>query len=157
VYDGVNGGANLEELTNVSYNNFDTSTLYPDVDNSNVSDAPAATAASADDFLGTWGDNRATLFITLAKSGNYVCTITWAGSAFEQYEWTYYCQYDEASGKLVCNDEAEKVLYTYEEEGKDPTMEFLYENGSGEFYFDGAGIRWNDLTEHAGDDLHFIQ
>ena len=106
-----------------------------------------------EEFLGTWGCGRATLEITQISSGEFHAKISWSSSAASHAEWDYPLTYQD--GKLVCSGKGTLTNVEYASADADPEETVEYTNGSAEFSMQGAGIIWNDLTEHSGDDMVF--
>ncbi|MBR1384939.1 MAG: hypothetical protein IJ555_14205 [Ruminococcus sp.] len=106
-----------------------------------------------EEFVGTWGCGRATLTITQLSDTEFHALIWWSDSAAAHVEWDYPLTYQD--GKLVCSGSCTKTYIEYSSPDTDPDKTVEYTNGSGEFIIQGAGIFWNDLTEHRGDDMVF--
>lgn len=107
-----------------------------------------------EEFIGTWGCGRATLEITQLSDTEFQALIWWADSAFAHVEWDYPLTYQD--GKLICDGKCTKTYIEYTSADADPDETVEYTDGSGEFVMQGAGIVWNDLTEHSGDDMVFL-
>lgn len=110
---------------------------------------------SLEDYLGVWGSDRISINVIGTKSGNLQFTITWPESAAVEYEWNYYCAFDPATGKMVCDGMSDKSINTYVEDGSF-TMDPVYDNGSGEFFIKNGRLYWSDFIEDAGAGLEFV-
>ncbi|MBQ8928410.1 MAG: hypothetical protein IJ055_09100 [Oscillospiraceae bacterium] len=106
-----------------------------------------------EEFVGTWGCGRATLEITQQTDTDFHATIWWSDSAAAHVEWEYPLTYRD--GKLVCTGSASKTYVEYASPDAEPEKTVEYTDGSGEFSMQGAGVVWNDLTEHSGNDMVF--
>ena len=106
-----------------------------------------------EEFVGIWGCGRATLTIDQTSDTEFHASIWWGASAFAHVEWDYPLVYQD--GKLVCEQQGTKTYVEYTDAESDPTTTVEYTDGSAEFSFKGAGIFWNDLTEHSADDMLF--
>lgn len=111
--------------------------------------------AAEEDYLGTWGCNRATLTIYSNGDGTYLGTVTWADSAFAYAEWTYTLTYE--NGIMVCDKNAVKKYYEYKDSNSDPEVNVMYDNGSGSFTLRNGVITWYDAEENLGEDMEFIK
>lgn len=111
----------------------------------------------SENYIGTWNCERATLLISENDDGTYTGKITWADSAFAYVEWVYTLTYDTDSQSLICNDNATKTYYQYNDESTDPTVTSLYTNGSGSFCLSNNTIIWNDMKENRGEDMKFVR
>ena len=104
-------------------------------------------------FIDTWICDRATLQIIQLSDGNFYARIEWGSSAFSHVEWDYPLIYQ--GGKLVCEGNATKTVVEYASADAAPEKTVEYTDGSAEFVMQGAGVVWNDLTEHSGDGMVF--
>ena len=111
----------------------------------------------SENFIGTWGCGRATLSISENDDGTYLGKITWADSAYAYVEWVYVLKYDEESDSMICDGNATKTYYQYEDENTEPTVTVLYTNGSGSFCIRDNAVIWNDMEEDRGDDMEFVR
>ena len=111
--------------------------------------------AAEEDYLGTWGCNRATLTIYSNGDGTYLGTVTWSDSAFAYVEWTYTLSYE--NGIMVCNENAVKKYYEYKDGNPNPEVNVMYDNGSGSFTLRNGVITWYDAEENLGEDMEFIK
>lgn len=111
----------------------------------------------SENYIGTWNCERATLLISENDVGTYTGKITWADSAFAYVEWVYTLTYDTYSQSLICNDNATKTYYQYNDESTNPTVTALYTNGSGSFCLSNNAIIWNDMEENRGEDMKFVR
>ncbi len=108
-------------------------------------------------YVGTWGCNRATLFISENDDGTYLGKIDWADSAFAYVEWVYVLTYDAESQSMVCSGNATKTYYQCEDESPYPSATVLYTNGSGSFCVTDDVLVWNDAEENSGEDMEFVR
>lgn len=106
-----------------------------------------------DEFIGTWGCERATLKIDQIYGTEFHAVISWSSSAYAHVEWDYPLTYQ--NGRLVCSGNATKTYVEYSAPDIEPDKTVEYTNGSAEFTMQGAGIVWNDITEHSGDGMVF--
>ena len=111
--------------------------------------------AAEEDYLGTWGCNRATLTIYSNGDGTYLGTVTWSDSAFAYAEWTYTLSYE--NGIMVCDGNAVKKRYEYKDGNSNPEVNVMYDNGSGSFTLSNGVITWCDAEENLGEDMEFIK
>lgn len=110
--------------------------------------------AAGEAFVGTWGCGRATLKITQLSDTSFHALLTWSSSAATHAEWDYPLTYQD--GKLVCDGAGTLTYVEYASADAEPDKTVEYTDGSAEFVMQGAGIVWNDLTEHSGDDMVFL-
>ncbi|MGN0575766.1 MAG: hypothetical protein ACI4J2_07015 [Ruminococcus sp.] len=104
-----------------------------------------------DKYIGSWTDDRASMEVTYGDTaGRYVVTINWANSAFENYTWTYQCNYSESAAGLV-SDKGTLSVSTYTQEGAEPEVNTT-DGEQAVFYLenDGDGIRWENLAGATG-------
>ena len=106
-----------------------------------------------EEFVGKWNCDRAYLTITQISDTEFHALIKWGSSASSHVEWDYPLTYQ--GGKLVCSGKASKTYVEYAAADAEPDKTVEYTDGSGEFVMQGAGVVWNDLTEHSGDDMVF--
>jgi len=106
-----------------------------------------------EEFVGTWECERASLEITQISDTEFHAVIHWSDSAFAHVEWDYPLTYE--NGTLVCSGKCTKTYVEYTSADTDPDRTVEYTDGSGEFTMQGAGVIWNDLTEHSGDNMVF--
>ena len=111
----------------------------------------------SENYIGIWGCGRATLVISENDDGSYFGKITWADSAFAYVEWEYALTYDAESQSMICNGNATKTYYQYEDGNTEPTVTVLYTNGSGSFYLSNDVLIWNDMEENSGEDMEFVR
>ena len=110
----------------------------------------------AQNFLGTWVCDRATIEVTENEDAAYRFTVSWAGSAFEEAVWTYDCAYYGEYREMRNYEGGVKRVDTYGEDGEVVSSETVYEDGEVTFMIDGSGaLYWNDITEAAGADMAF--
>ena len=109
---------------------------------------------AGEEFLGTWGCGRATLEIEQTGDGQFHALIHWGSSASSSVQWDYPLTYQD--GKLVCDGKGTKTGIEFQSADADPDETVEYTDGSAEFVVQGAGIVWNDLTEHSGDEMVFM-
>ena len=107
-----------------------------------------------EEFVGTWGCGRATLEITQMTDTEFHALVSWSSSAAAHVEWDYPLTYE--NGRLVCDGKCTKTYIEYASADADPDETVEYTDGSAEFVMQGAGIVWNDLTEHSADDMVFV-
>ena len=106
-----------------------------------------------EEFVGRWNCDRAYLTITQNSDTEFHAVVKWGSSASSHVEWDYPLTYQ--GGKLVCSGKASKTYVEYAAPDAEPDKTVEYTDGSGEFVMQGAGVVWNDLTEHSGDEMVF--
>ncbi len=112
-------------------------------------------------FTGEWQDKvsmRASLTALPREYGNSEAvniTITWAGSAWECFEWTIPASFDEAEGQMVYTDGLLKQL-VYDDEGKLSSETVVNEGSSGRFFFKNGEIKWEDSYEERSPEMSFV-
>ena len=103
-------------------------------------------------FIGTWVCGRASMEITPDANG-YDVEISWANSAAEVCEWSYFCLFD--GEKLMNHADGVNKDVTYAEDGSS-TEVVNYEDGAVTFELNEDNmILWNDEKENAGDGMAF--
>ena len=107
-------------------------------------------------FVGNWEDDRVSITI-LETMENYRVVVFGSGSAFDGAIWMYTCDYDAGTDSLVSNGElAEKVAYTYSEDGSEYNQEEIYSDGEAVFSLNEDGqLVWDDRKENAGEGRAF--
>ena len=106
-----------------------------------------------EEFVGRWNCDRVYLTITQNSDTEFHALVKWGSSASSHVEWDYPLTYQ--GGKLVCSGKASKTYVEYASPDAEPDKTVEYTDGSGEFVMQGAGVVWNDLTEHSGDEMVF--
>ncbi len=110
-------------------------------------------------FIGTYGKDRATIFVETDGQENAKITVSWAGSAFENAEWVMTGKLDGETLKLDYSDCVKRVL-VFKEDGSVESETVEYENGTGTITFqvDDSGattLLWDDAQEHIADGAEF--
>jgi len=107
-----------------------------------------APVSTGDEFLGSWLYGRTTVEIARSDSG-FLCSVSWADSAFALGRWVYDCQFDGVS--LVADGTGVKRALTFGDEGQVLSDEVVYTDGSAAFLLTEDGkLLWSDYEEDAG-------
>lgn len=107
------------------------------------------------DYIGEWGDSysqRCFMTISDGDTDEYYIEISWSSSAWETTEWYLLAQYNDTTGELNYIGTCYDLIYT---EDGDETVETVYADGTGKFYFDDGYLHWQDDVEHIGDNCLF--
>ncbi|MBR6717378.1 MAG: hypothetical protein IKI77_03425 [Oscillospiraceae bacterium] len=128
---------------------------YPHYQKFGVGGAADDGRGPGEEFADTWSCGRASLKITQISDTEFRAEIKWGSSATTHVEWDYPLTYQD--GRLVCSGKCTKTVVEYASADAEPEKTVEYTNGSGEFVMQGAGVVWNDLTEHSGDDMVFLK
>lgn len=111
------------------------------------------TAASGDEYIGTWYSGRATLEVQPSYD-QYLCVVTWANSAFEYYAWEYFCTFE--NGSLVCSGTGTKTDVVFGEDGNVASSAVLFSDGSATFTLNkDRRITWDESVEDSGNGVEF--
>lgn len=111
--------------------------------------------SDGDDFTGGWTGPRPWIEIDKKERG-YEVRAYWSSNAMEHCIWTYECEYDSASKKLVCSGNGKCINYKHEDDGN-CSEELVYSDGSAEFSLEYGILFWNDKKENIGRDTAFIK
>lgn len=111
---------------------------------------------TAQNIIGTYVCDRATIMISGAGGENVNIDISWGNSAFSSVEWTISGAFD--SEKLCVNyTDAVKKEIEYGESGDISNETVFYSDGTGSFSFDmdAQTVIWNDNKENAASGMIF--
>ena len=112
----------------------------------------------ADQFLGRWQCDRATLIVDRFTENEYSVNIEWGSSASETVVWSYVCVYNEEDMTLDSGMYSSKYIITTDETGEaDLTQEYDDGNASFSLNDDEIGLVWLDKKEHVADDMLFVR
>jgi len=107
-------------------------------------------------YIGTWNDTtsqRCWLTIENTYDTYYELNIYWSSSAAENTEWNFHGTLDETTGIITYS--GDQIHSVYHEDGT-IFKEFIYTDGSGQFYLDeNQNLYWDDWKEQAGSDCLF--
>ena len=120
-----------------------------------------ASADEAENFLGTWGQDRCTITISKETDGNgYQVAVRWSTNAAQSATWTYsHCTFVNGTlgASFSCNGQASHSLLTYAEDGTITDADVQYTNGSGIFRIKDNVLYWEDLMEDVANDMTFLK
>ena len=108
-------------------------------------------------FVGSYGYNRANIFIGAEGQDGASATVTWGSSAAENSTWVMSGTFDPETLTFSYND-CVKTDYVYNEDGKVESQEEVYTGGHGTMVFsegDPLTLTWNDDQEHIADGTVF--
>lgn len=111
---------------------------------------------TAQNIIGTYVCDRATIMISGAGGENVNIDISWGNSAFSSVEWTISGAFD--SEKLCVNyTDAVMKEVEYGENGDISNETVFYSDGTGSFMFDmdAQTVIWNDDKENAASGMIF--
>ena len=112
----------------------------------------------AGDYIGKWVDSwsrRARMDIKASSEpGQVDINIYWGSSYDRRTHWSFTAVYDEEND---CMKYENGLCYNEMDDGNGNSgTEQMYSDGKGRFYFGEDGkMRWDDETEHAGDECTF--
>jgi hypothetical protein len=108
------------------------------------------------DYPGTYVCDRCSIDVIPENDANntFTVNISWANSAYETFEWSYICHYDEDVRALTCEFGGTKVDLTTSDDGVSDAN-VLYTNGQAAFSIEDGFLRWYDLNEQEGDGMEF--
>ena len=105
-------------------------------------------------FVGDWQSPDCSMTVTDVGDGYYQVDIVWPEDAYESYEWTYICAFDEDSEFLFCDDGSCYDVIV-DDDGDIVSLEEVYNDGSAIFYFDNDGLHWGDYKDQSNQELVF--
>ncbi len=105
-------------------------------------------------FVGYWQSGDCSMAITDMNDGTYQVDILWEEDAYEAYDWTYPCVFDEESEFLFSDDGACYDVIV-DDDGDIVSMEEVFTEGSAIFYFDVDGLHWGDYMDQSHQDMVF--
>ena len=112
------------------------------------------TAASGDEYIGSWYHLKATIDIQGLYDGQYYVVCTWPSSASTYSAWEYTCTFE--NGSLVCNGTGKKTDVTFGEDGNVAGSQVIYADGSAKFTMNADHtISWEDSVENVAADAAF--
>lgn len=108
-------------------------------------------------FVGTYGHDRASIFIGAEGEDGASATVNWASSAAENSTWIMSGTFDTETLTLEYHD-CVKTDYVYDESGEISSQEEVYTGGHGFITFtegDPLSLTWQDDQEHIADGTVF--
>ena len=108
-------------------------------------------------FVGVYGNNRASIFIEADGEDGAKATVNWGSSAAETSTWIMSGSFDTETLTISYND-CVRTDYVYGEDGEVKSQEEVYVGGHGTIVFsegDPLTLKWNDDQEHIADGTVF--
>ena len=142
----------------------DTKTAENPEGTASESDATATTEAQDTEedgqnpvmnFIGPYVCDRAIIMIEAEGSDNAKVTVNWAGSAWENSEWSMSGPFNQKDRTIEYHDCVKKEV-TYDDDGEIKSSEEVYTGGHGFLTFGEDGtLTWQEDQEHVADDMTF--
>lgn len=138
-------------------------TYYYANKNSCIADGTSAVAASSKNsqnpimnFIGKYGNGRATMTVSANGSDKATINVTWSSSAFEHSEWAMTGKVTAIGDCVIVDyDNCTKETFGYDADGDLMKDIIEYTNGDGTLTFHYSDVIWEDNMENVAEDAVF--